>query len=192
MTPILGILDSAKYGALHAGNYYSIATATVTSGGVASGSLQFTSIPQTFTHLQIRAFASKASSGGSALNLAFNTDNGTQSNYNSHFILANGSTVSAGTINSGSAYTSCYGGWNTYMSNSNMYSVSITDILDYTNTNKYKTVRALSGNDANGSGAVFYASGLYLSTNAINTITFFNEGSEAFSPGTVIALYGVK
>jgi hypothetical protein len=36
-----------------------------------------------------------------------------------------------------------------------VYSAGVIDILDYANTNKYKTMRILDGTDANGSGEAF-------------------------------------
>ena len=58
MSPLLGILDSGKYRTF-AGNYVSIATATVTSGGAST--ITFSSIPSTYTHLQIRILGRGAS-----------------------------------------------------------------------------------------------------------------------------------
>jgi hypothetical protein len=53
MSLILGILDSGV--AASTNSYESIATVTVGSGGASE--VEFTSIPSTYTHLQIRALA---------------------------------------------------------------------------------------------------------------------------------------
>jgi hypothetical protein len=50
--PILGIIASAITGNLVTTSYESIATVTVGGGGAAT--VAFTSIPATYTHLQIR------------------------------------------------------------------------------------------------------------------------------------------
>jgi hypothetical protein len=64
------------------------------------------------------------------------------------------------------------------------------DILDYKDTNKYKTVRDLSGLDANGSGGVEFGSGLWMNTAAINTLKVYAIGN--LVQYTQFALYGVK
>jgi hypothetical protein len=73
----------------------------------------------------------------------------------------------------------------------NTYGVIVIDILDYTNTNKYTTVRTLGGYDNNGSGAVALFSGLWLNTAAITSIQTgaFFAGDDTNSQ---LALYGIK
>lgn len=65
------------------------------------------------------------------------------------------------------------------------------DVLDYKNTNKYKTSRFLSGYDANGSGVIMLNSELWMSTAAITSITIDNTGSN-FAQYSSFALYGVR
>ena len=69
--------------------------------------------------------------------------------------------------------------------------VSVIDILDYANTNKYKTVRALHGSDANGSGLIALRSGNWRSTSAITRIDL-TPSSNNFKQYSHFALYGVK
>jgi hypothetical protein len=194
MTPILGILDSAKYGALHAGNYYSIATATVTSGG--QGTISFTSIPQGYSHLQIRWFVPSSTSSNNNIAMEVGGSSGvdTGNNYTLHELLGNGSTASAGALTGLSfariGYFDSSGG--TYPM------VGVTDILDYANINKYKTIRTLSGHDDNGSGGVRLVSGLWSggtignANNAIANINIYSANSITLPQNSVIALYGVK
>jgi len=66
----------------------------------------------------------------------------------------------------------------------------IVDILDYANTNKYKTVRSLNGNDANGSGSMNLSSNVWLSTAAITSLTL--SSSSDFRQYSSFALYGIK
>jgi hypothetical protein len=69
----------------------------------------------------------------------------------------------------------------------------IFDILDYTNTNKYKTVRMLGGVDFNGSGEVDFMSGLWLNTSAITRIDFLpSYQSTQFQQYSSFALYGIR
>ena len=137
--------------------YESIATVTVGSGG--SSSISFTSIPSTFTHLQIRFIAkdARASSANSPVDIRFNSDSG--NNYSSHDLLGDGGTAyGLGEANVSRIRT--FGAAATLASN---YGGGIVDILDYTNVNKYKTTRQLAGNDQNGSGAIDYGSGSWRS-----------------------------
>jgi hypothetical protein len=179
MTPILGILDSAKYGALHAGNYYSIATATVTSGGASA--ITFSSIPQTFTHLQLRA----TYIGSDVPTPQLNGDTGT--NYVFHGLRGNGSTASAYSITGANNLQ-----LGTAIAPTSTYPFSfIFDILDYTNTSKYKTTRAIGASDQNGSGGLDFSSGLWLNTSAINSITV-KIGTGSANQYSSFALYGIK
>jgi hypothetical protein len=69
---------------------------------------------------------------------------------------------------------------------------TVLDILDYANTNKFKTVRSLTGVDANGSGFVALMSGLYRSTTAITSIKLFSTYGSNWTSTSTFALYGVK
>lgn len=178
---ILGILASAGGGAATA--YESIATATGTGS---SGTITFSSIPSTYTHLQIRMTCND-SNNGNYLQMKANND-GSASNYVRHFLAGNGSAVSAGGTASGtyaSWLDSTYGGYST-----NTNSVKIIDILDYASTTKNKTFRGFFGYDQNGAGDVIISSGLWLSTSAITRIDII-DGTN-FTTGSTFALYGIK
>jgi hypothetical protein len=77
-------------------------------------------------------------------------------------------------------------------STASVFAAQIIDILDYANTNKYKTLRALSGFDNNGSGTVRLGSSLWISTVAISSIQIFNYGGSDFNEYSQFALYGIK
>jgi len=66
------------------------------------------------------------------------------------------------------------------------------DILDYTDTNKYKTMRALYGQDTNSVGGITFYSGLWKNTNAITTVTLIPNNSAFWATYTQAALYGIK
>ena len=68
---------------------------------------------------------------------------------------------------------------------------AIIDILDYASTNKYKTLRALSGYDANGSGYVALESLLWSSTAAVSSLVL-TPYSGTWSQHTNISIYGVN
>ena len=170
-------------------NFEHIETVTVGAGGAAS--VTFSNIPQTYRHLQIRYVArSQVSTTDSNINLNFNSD--TSANYAFHKLYANGSTagsvaVTASTTIQGSDIPGNTAGANTY-------GAGVTDILDYTSTSKYKTVRTLSGQDRNGGGYVSLKSGLWISTSAISSITLQTQDgvSGSLMQYSTFSLYGIR
>jgi hypothetical protein len=186
MAPILGIYASQISGHLFApsGAYDSIATTTVGAGGVSS--ITFSSIPSTYTHLQLRATAITPSTGYHNFEITINSDTG--SNYATHQIQGNGATAVASYQSSTDKYT-----FVGLMNPTNGYPFgAIVDFLDYANTNKYKTMRSLAGanNNAADTGArVGFSSGLWMNTSAITSITV--AGGD-YGQYTSIALYGIK
>ena len=78
--PLLGILASS-YPQAPATNFDSIATVTVGAGG--SSSITFSSIPSTYTHLQIR-FMAKETAVGSGVDGVLLTFNSWSSGYAYH------------------------------------------------------------------------------------------------------------
>jgi len=181
--PILGIIASQDYNRVTS-SYESIATVTVGSGG--SATITFSSIPATYTHLQLRGIG--RDNLGNSVEMTFNSDTGT--NYARHRLIGNGTAASAtGTISLANIPLLANAGLPTA---ANTFGVFVIDILDYTNTNKYTTARVLSGQDINGSGGVDFTSGLWLNTNAISTITLTGASSAIFQQYSQFALYGIK
>lgn len=165
-----------------AGNFQSIATVTVGAGG--SSSVSFNSISAGFKHLQLRVFTATSPYYSNGGYLEFNGDT-TGSNYDDHWIYGTGSSA-------GASYDSAYQALFNLGSTSG-FNAGVIDVLDYTNTNKYKVSRALSGYDTNGSGYMNFASGLWKNTAAINSIRIFPGGAGVtFSEHSSFALYGVK
>ena len=163
-------------------SYDSIATSTVTSG--APTSISFSSIPSTYKHLQVRILAAK---GGTTdwVEMTLNSDTG--ANYSTHRLYGNGTSAAASASTSATKIISIVANNST-----STFSAGIIDILDYQNTNKNKTVRGLTGFDANGSGEIYLSSGAWYSTSAVNTLTFITASGTGFSNGTKFALYGIK
>jgi hypothetical protein len=160
--------------------------AMVNVGSAGSGTITFTSIPDTYKHLQIRVMGLYSASNPFA-NLRFNGDS--NSVYWWHQLQGNGSSASAGSY--GSLGTSIY--FPADAVGSSIPTVQIADILDYTSTSKNKTVRVLEGYDANGSGTLRLASGLWSATPrlAITSISI-TTSSGNFNQYSQFALYGIK
>ena len=189
--PIIGNVSSHGKGSRMwepTSSYDSIQTVTV---GAAQSTISFTSIPSTYTHLQIRFIARDDGPGTGAtdLLLRFNSDSG--SNYIWHALYGNGTT--AGGAGIGTATTATRMGYATEgASSANMFSGFVTDILDYGNTNKYKVHRTIGASERNGSGNILFESGLWKSTSAITRIDITHGGAYNFNTYSSFALYGIK
>jgi hypothetical protein len=189
MTPILGIMASQISGHLASPTSFdSIQTVTVGSGG--SSSVSFTSIPSTYKHLQIRWIGRSTRSlfvDGSIIR--FNGDSG--SNYSKHNLygtnlgsVGSESGVSQTGINLGDTIGAT--------ATAGIFTPGVIDILDYQNTSKYKTLRALQGYyfDSN-TGVSAFKSGLWMSSSAISSITITPEVAN-YAQYSSFALYGIK
>ena len=181
------------------GYFESIATVIVGSSNQTT--VTFSNIPQSYTHLQIRAIARSNRSGASGdyLKMQFNGD--TSSLYYDHVLIGDGNSASAST-------SQAYYGTSTVAqvrlpvvhattaNQANGFGASVTDILDYTNTNKFKVVRSLGGFEDNGAGNVNLFSGLWRSTSAITSIDITpnngGSGSTSFPQYSHFALYGIR
>jgi len=173
------------------GSYESIATVVVPSGG--SSSIAFTSIPSTYQHLQIRGIA-RSTTGTSGVNIMyfrFNSDSA--SNYSAHNVYGNGSSAAA-LQTTGQTY-----GWMGRTSTprtgngASIFSGFVIDVLDYTSTNKNKTVKTITGSNNNSTtDAVELCSSLWFATPAaVNRIDLYDESGN-FAEYSHFALYGVK
>jgi hypothetical protein len=178
---IAALLDSGVTAA--ASSYESIATI---NGNGSTATITFSSIPSTYSHLQVRVMA-RVAAGGEDLTVQFNGNTG--ANYTRHRLTGNGTAAAA----SGSASTTGITtlGSAGMPSVANTYAVTIIDVLDYADTNKYKTVRMLSGQDSNGSGGVDFTSGVFMSTGAVSSLTIYANASN-FPTAASFALYGIK
>ena len=153
----------------------------------AVSTVTFSSIPQTYKSLQIRfnVIMGAGNSGG----IQFNGDT-TNGNYYVHSLYAGGTTVGANGASNNRIITIGYnsGSVATYPN------VGIVDILDYTNTSKYKTAKAIFGANKNAtggnSGDIELDSGLWLNTSAITSINF--QADTNMLSGTTVSLYGVS
>lgn len=188
--PILGIIASSITGNLVTNSFESIATVTLSTG---ASSIDFTSIPNTYKHLQIRGIARNNSTTANDLEgllMQYNGDTG--SNYSWHALRGDGATASAA---AGATQSYMYSGYHpTNGSTSNTFAGFVIDILDYANTNKYKTQRVLgsveTNNSSNSQATLF--SGSWRSTSAVTSIKIYSTTSRSFVQYSQFALYGIK
>jgi hypothetical protein len=173
--PIFGVTASSGNSS-RMSSYFSLGTTTVTGSSVAD--ITFTGIPSTFKHLEIR-YSILCTSASDAW-LQYNSD--TASNYRHHQFQTNGVSV--------------YSDQNTATKNlvgpivaSPSPACAIIQIMDYANTNKFKTSKTLSNADNNGGGYATLVSGMWRNTNAISTIRFY--AAQNLLVNSKVSLYGI-
>jgi hypothetical protein len=182
--PILGVVASSKLTEVPS-DFESIATVIVTS---AQPTITFSSITNTYKHLQFRILWNKAV-GDQSMFITYNGVS-TGTSYNYRRMIGFGNAVAQGFSSTPQAkWETFYDGNNG--SSSTYEKVGILTILDYANTNKTRVSNLHWGADYNGSGAVSMESCLFNSTTALSSVSFA-PFSTNFAVGTQISLYGMK
>ena len=180
--PILtGVIASSISGHLWApsGAYDAIASTTLSA---TAASITFSGIPSTYTHLQVRL----QTSASAAANYYYQVNGDTGSNYSWHELLGENTSPLAG-----NAATQAQG-YFTYSASSSYPTSAVLDFLDYGNIYKYKTIRALGGQDANSTGSrVEFTSTAWRNTAAITSITLYLS-TGTFSTNGIFSLYGIR
>jgi hypothetical protein len=180
---LLGIINS-QVEAEAAGAYELISTQVLSS---TASSVTFSSIPQTYKHLQIRYVARAGDGNSIALQMRLNSDTGT--NYATHRLTGNGSSVSSSALAPSSVIS-----LNSVIpadGSTNIFGSGVIDVLDYTNTSKNTTLRSLNGQHNTANSIIGLHSGLYMNTNAITTILLM-ASSSTFQANSRWSLYGIK
>jgi len=164
--------------------YLEAATATVT----------FSSLPQTYEHLQIRVSGRHTSSGGggSSIYIRFNGDT---TGYETHTMQGyNGNNTNTdryadqGYVYAGGRITG------PLTPKATNYGASVIDILDYRNTNKNTSITYIQGMNAvvgTDPNRVVFGEALWGSTAEITTLHFYTIGT-GFSRGSSITVYGLN
>jgi hypothetical protein len=168
-------------------SFESIATINV---GTAVSSITFSSIPSTYTSLQIRFMASAAygSYNNTTIRCELNGDT-TSSNYYFHALYGEGSSA----IAQATQLQKITQGLDSPTTTS-IYGVGIIDLHNYAITTQNKTLRAFAGFDTNGevsANRVYLSSMLWMNTSAINSIKLIGQDGN-WTVGSTFALYGIK
>jgi hypothetical protein len=168
---------SAKQGFIPPTSFSSIATASPSG----TSTLTFSSIPSTYQHLQIRYY--HTTSVDSA-NLFMRINGSATGIYTRHRLRSNGSAASSIGSNGNTSWVA----GNSLVGSSAVYpEVGIMDIHDYASVNKNKTMKLQTGMSP---GAIEFNSGLWMSTDAISSITIFIDAG-TWSVSSIFALYGI-
>jgi hypothetical protein len=154
--------------------YTPLANVTV---AVAAASITFSSIPATYRDL-VLVVESGSTIAGNDRNIRFNSDSG-----GNYFVVEmNGSGI-APASSATSSRTSGYIGYN----NSTARTTSITQLLDYSATDKHKTSLSRFTDGSSFTGAMCNR---WANTAAITSVTVF-PSSSTFAAGSTFALYGI-
>ena len=183
-----GVFSAAGAGGgAAAGSYELISTAYGTG---ASNTITFSSIPSTYKHLQIR-WVARTTNAANATEIRYRLNGDSGSNYWSHALVGNGSTVTSTSSTALSAHMS-----QTFnvsaSSTADSFGAGIIDLLDYASTTKNKTVKTFAGY-ATTANDVRLSSGVWNSTAAVNSFTLTNASSTSyFTTTSRFSLYGIK
>lgn len=183
MSPIpLGIL-AASGGA--AGAMELISTQVLSS---AASTVTFSSIPQGFKHLQIRAVNKLDTSEIDVVNVSFISVNGNSSSFSHHIVQGDGSNIGWGSFN-GFSYI-----WAVPTNNNevNSFAAQVIDILDYSATTKNKTIRMLNGNASLSTRNIVLQGMAYLSNTAVTSLSFTGGSGYNWKTGSRWSLYGIR
>jgi hypothetical protein len=165
-----------------ANTYKLIASSTVGSGGAST--IDFTSIPQTYTDLLISSsIRTNRSAVGSYFFLSFN---GNTSNFSSRFLTGDGSNVTSGSqARLGGVETNANATASAF-ANNQIY------IPNYTSSNykSYSADSVVENNAATGFG--YLITGLWSDTSAITSITITPEAGGTYIQHSTAYLYGIK
>lgn len=190
-----GMSTVMRYTDMLAGNttfnpssFDSIASA---SGTGSSGQIAFSSIPQTYKHLQLR-FSTRSTANNSGEGMFFflnNTYTSPFNQYSYHLLTSTGSSATAG-VSASTARLQSSQCANASMP-ANVYDFHIIDILDYTNANKKPVIRWAYGWDTITSGNIVLESGAF---NINGALTQFNISTYVgnFTADSKFSLYGIK
>ena len=141
-------------------------------------SVTFSSIPQTYKHLQLRVVF-KPTTGNATLDGRLNSDSG--SNYTRHELGGNGSSVYSQFSTGTEIYQLAYanGGITGYDG------FGVVDILDYSSTVKNTTIRSLNAR----TDGIRLLSSAWLNTAAVTSLTL-NASADVLAIGSRFSLYG--
>lgn len=162
-----------------------IASSTVGAGGAAS--IDFTSIPSTYTDLCLKV--SVRANSGFATQQMYMTFNGNTSSYSARQLYGDGSSATSATLSNSGAAISIV---NTNSTSSTASTFSSTDVYipNYTSSNN-KSASADSVTENNGTTALAgLTAGLWSNTSAITSITLTPQGG-SWQQYSTAYLYGI-
>ena len=158
--------------------------------GTSAATIQFNSIPQNYTDIEIRAFG-RNTGAASQFNLRFNGDSG--SNY-AYVYLDDDGGSNARSSRATNRSQADVGGLFGSSQAASLFSPNTFYIFSYTNTSISKTVLGMSIASNNSGILIDYVQtvlSVWRNTAAITSITCVTNAN-SFEAGTSVGLYGIK
>ncbi len=182
--PLLGTIASSFATSLS--SYNSIASVLVGAGG--QSAVDFTSIPNTYKHLQIRGIAREtANATQNGWRMQFNADTG--SIYGTGQSYYNGSAPTDEFMNTTGMLL---GEWPGAQRTSGVFFNFVIDINNYSDSSMYKTYFSYGFYQSFGQGGFSNsAGGIWRNTSALSSIKLFNGSGNNLAQYTRISLYGI-
>lgn len=158
-------------------------------GTGSSGSIEFSSIPQTYKHLELRV-VTKIVNGGSSINSNGMRLNGVAGGYDyriQNFVAGNGELLYANPFDLSYILA---GYSNNITGTPQGFGVAMIQVSDYTATKKKQVMIDYTDGFQQRTGKV--ASNMFVETGAITSIQFFTASGGSFSSTSRFSLYGIK
>ena len=175
------------------GSFESISTYTVSGSPVSS--ITFSSIPQTYKHLQMR-FLVKNTLGNNDYSNVLMTINGSSGNYRyyriGNFYNSGGTQNNTANVNTytyalANAAMPCSGGNLT-----NIFGTGVLEFPNYSASSTYKSMMGAFGFSSNSNPDInFFGGSTTPFSDAISSIVLIGD-SDQFAVGSTISLYGLK
>ncbi len=177
--------------------FYSLASHTFSGS---TSTITFSSIPQTYKHLQINITAKSTTNSTGGFSYVLGTVNGdTGNNYEDNRLVGRSVSSFAG----GTAYQGYLWAFGTAVTGAsslaNFFGAGYLKVSDYTKTDRYKEWFGLNGLDTNGigdggsgagAGSTWIQTSKWNNTAAINNLTFIIDQGN-FASGSKISIYGI-
>ena len=152
--------------------------------GSAAASIDFTSIPATYTDLRI-VWVYQSVTASNYPYLRYNSDTG--NNYGFVFLYADGATAaSTGNPSNSGAYLV-----GNAAASTSQWQMNTIDVFSYAGST-YKTLLNTYSGDVGGSGTASAGVNLWLSTAAITSIKLLMSAGGNIASGSTATLYGIK
>jgi hypothetical protein len=170
--------------------YTPIATTTVS--GSSAATIDFNSIPQTYTDLVVTCYI-RSTGAVTTCDLLYSANANTSNSYDGTFTKGNGASATSGryTYFSSPTYLGPLGTMLGANATSGVFSSHSVNVQNYSNTTTYKTLVAQSASDNNGSGNSDLAVNMFFSTSAISRLTFYPSSGQ-FAIGSTMTIHGIE
>lgn len=156
---------------------------------MASGGVSFSSIPQIYSDLLLVISSRDTTSTSGVSPVLFNFVNGDSSALYSFTTLGtDGNSASSGRVTGTTAFGTAL--QLSAIASPGSFATNTIHVLDYANTNKFKTFLFYSAADNRGQGGVRISVGTYRSNNGITTLSV--NPASSFETGSTATLYGVR